>query len=697
MGFLRNRMGLILVIVIGFALFAFIAGEVIHYGSSFFHGDATTIGEVSGEKIAYDDFSKKVDENSNNFKQQSHQNDLSPQIVSYIQETTWNQEVSELILNKELERLGLTVGDDEIKSLIQGDNPSQQIVQAFADPTGQLDRTKLNNFLTNLSSAKADDPIRPRWAAFVQQIIDNKRNEKYLSLVTNGLYVNSLEAKDDYEAKNKLVNFKYVKLDYASIPDSKVTLTDDDYESYYSDHKQEFKNPEESRSLEYVVFNASPTKDDSAAIKAQMDKMVPDFKASKDDSTFVEINSETKTPLVWQHKGQLDPKIDSIMLNASPGFIYGPYVSNGSYKIAKLVASETGPDSVTARHILLPINAGVDQALKTADSLKKLIQGGKSFADLAKIYSVDKGSAEKGGDLGTFGRGSMVPVFEDAVFNGKKGDLKIVTSQFGVHLIEIEDQKGSQKVVKVAIVDKPLTASSATQSAAYSKAQAFLGSINNGNFTAEAGKEGLKVLPAADLIGTATAFGTVTNGREVVKWAYKASSGDVSDQVYTVGDQYIVAHLTTIKPKGILPLDLIKDQIKPQVLVAAKAKILTDKLQTAENGATSISQVAQKAGSAVILLQNIVFANPVIPGSVAEYKVIGAIFGSQPGKLSKPVEGQTGVFVFAVDNFVKPAPLTNDVREKQQLGQQLLQRSEQQILDALKDKANVKDYRVKFL
>ena len=187
------------------------------------------------------------------------------------------------------------------------------------------------------------------------------------------------------------------------------------------------------------------------------------------------------------------------------------------------------------------------------------------------------------------------------------------------------------------------------------------------------------------------------NGREVVKWAYKANVGDVSDQVYTVGEQYIVAQLTEIKPKGILPLEEVKTQIKPLVITEVKAKMLEDKLKDAENGASNINQVAQKVGAAVAPLQNIVFANPIIPASGAEYKVIGAAFGSQPGKLSPPVHGSAGVYVFTVDNFIKPAPLTNVIREQQQMGQALAQRSEQMLLDALKDKENVKDYRSKFL
>ena len=414
MGFLRERMGKILAFFIGFALLAFIVGEVVRSGGSMFRDDRNLLGEVGGEKIAYDDFNRRVDQNSAQFRQQSGQGALTPQITSYVQETTWNQLVAQKVLQKEVDKLGLTVGDDEAKAMVSGNTPNQQIVQAFGDPkTGQVDRTKLNTFLNNLAASKADDPLRGQWSDFIKQMIEAKVSEKYVSLVTNGLYVNSLEAKDDYEAKNKLVNFKYVSLDYASIPDNKVTVTDGDYQSYYDDHKAEFKNPQETRTFDYVSFNAAPSKDDSLAIKKQAEKLAADFKASTNDSLFVQINSETKAPLTYQHKGRLDPKIDSIMFNEPNGFIYGPYLSNGSYKIAKLVDAHVEPDSVKARHILLDDKTiGVDKAIVRADSIKKLIEGGKSFADMANMFSTDKNSAVKGGDLGTFGRGAMIPVLK---------------------------------------------------------------------------------------------------------------------------------------------------------------------------------------------------------------------------------------------------------------------------------------------
>ena len=701
MGFLRERMGKILAFFIGFALLAFIIGEVVRSGGSFFRDDRNLLGEVGGEKIAYDDFKTKVDQNSNQFKQQSGQSNLTPQIINYVQETTWNQMIAQAMLQKEVDKLGLVVGTDETNAMIHGNNPNPQLVQAFTDPkTGQYDPNALNTFLSNLQSSKPDDPRRAQWAEFVDQMINAKLREKYTSLVTNGIYVNSLDAKDDYQGKNKLANFKYVSLDYASLPDSKITITDDDYQGYYDEHKTEFKNQQELRTFDYVSFDAAPSKADSAAIMNQVEKLKDSLKTSKNDSLFVQLYATTKAPLTYQHKGRtgLDPKVDSIMFNSPNGFIYGPFLSNGSYKIAKLADTHFEPDSVKARHILIDDKTiGVEKAIAKADSLKKLLQGGKSFAELANMFSIDKNSAVKGGDLGTFARGAMIPAFEDAVFSGKKGDLKVVPSQYGVHLIEIEDQKGSSKVAKVAVVDIPLKASSATQTVVYSKAQGFLAALTKDNFDAEAKKAGVVKKTAADINGVAASVTGIMDAREIVRWAFSAAKGDFSDKVYITGDQYVVAQLAQIKPKGTLSLDAVKKQIEPMVKKRVKGKVLVDKLQLALNGSSSIEQVAQKSGAKVVPVQNIVFANPVIPGSSAEYKVIGTIFGSQPNKLSKPVEGEVGVYVFVLNSFTNPAPLTNAVRERQQLAQTLLQRADMQIFDALKDKANVKDYRAKFL
>ena len=710
MGFLRDRGGKIVAATIGVSLFAFLATEVITSGKSFWKGSGNDVGEIDGNRITIEEFNKRVDQNSANFKQQSGQNSINPQILAYVQETTWNQMLGQDILLHEIDKVGVVVGDDEVKSMINGSNPSQEIVRNFSNPqTGQFDRAALNNFLGNYQHAKADDPIKKEWNAFVNQMIDARKAEKYLALVRNGLYVNSLEATDDYANRNKLVNFKYVGLSYASIPDSKVTPTDDDYSTYYNEHKNEFKAKEELRSFDYVVFDASPTKEDSASIKGQVAKLLPEFGKTNNDSLFVAINADTKTPLAFKKKGQLDTKLDTVMFNAAKGYTYGPYFSNGSYKIAKLVDVKQSFDSVKTSHILFNPNVegGLDKALAKADSVKKLIQGGKSFAEMALMYSTDKGSAQKGGDIPAFDingsmggpqGGTITPEYTNAAFKAKTGDLVVVTSQFGVHLIQIKEQKGSTKVVKVAVIDKALVPSNKTQTLAYSKAQAFLAALTAGHFDDETIKEGLKKKTAEDIKGTEATVGQLDNARDLVRWAFnKASVGDFTDQVYQLGYQNVVATLTSVKPIGILPLDAVKKQIQPMVLNAVKAKLLTEKLNNAVNGASNINQVAQKVGSPVTPVENIVFANPVVPGAGQENKLVGSIFGSKINQVSKPIEGDKGVYVYVVDSFTSPAPLTNSLRQKEQIGQALVQRSENGIIEALKDKANVKDYRAKVL
>jgi peptidyl-prolyl cis-trans isomerase D len=694
MGYLRERMGKIVAIVIGISLVAFVVTEVVQSGGSFFKDDTNTIGEVYGEKIPYALFTETVEQNGNQFKQQSGQNSLSPQITAYIQQNTWDQMLSKSIIEHQAEEVGLQVTGDEAQAMTSGSTPSPEIVRAFTNPeTGAFDRANLASTIERLRVTPNSDPQKQQWNRFVEELIQNKLAEKYMTALSNGLYVNSLEAKDDYEAKNKLANFQYAVLNYQTIADSKVTLTDADYSSYYDEHKNEFKNQQETRAIEYVSFNGAPSKGDSVAVKANVEKLKAEFSASTNDSLFVQINSESKQPFTYKHKGELGNGLDSVMFNAAPGFVYGPYIQNGSYALAKLVDSRVGPDSVTAKHILLSPADG----LKKADSLKTLIQGGKSFADLAKTYSMDQGSAAKGGELPTFARGAMVPQFEEAAFNGKPGDYKIVTSQFGVHLIYIVAQKGSSKVVKVAVVDKPLTASSETQSAAYSKAQAFLISVHDGEFAAQAKKAGLEVKTADDVTGAAASLPGLETARELVRWAYNAETGDIYDQVYTSGDQYVVARLTAVKPQGILALDLVKKQIEPMVRNQVKAKMLTDKFNSALSGSKTIEQAAQKAGVSVTPLQNIVMANPVIPAGGAEYKLIGTVFGSQVNKLSKPIAGEQGVYLFVVNSFVNPAALANTVTQKQQLNQTLTQRSQGQALEALKNKGNVKDYRARLL
>jgi peptidyl-prolyl cis-trans isomerase D len=694
MTFLRNRAGFILVGAIGFAIVAFLVGDAINVGKPFWAASQSVVGSVDGEEIKIDEFGTKVDQNLQQFKQQ-YGGSANPQMTAMAVDNAWNGELATILLAKEYRRLGLDISSEELFDLYQGKNPSPLIVQYFGNPqTGQIDRAAVIN---SLKQQATNPQLKQQWDLLEKEIEKQALQTKYANLIKNSVYVTSIEANDEYQSRNKLANFNYVSLDYASIPDASVKPSESDYSDYYNDNKKRFENPAETRSFEYVSFSVNPTKEDSAAVKAQVEKLAADFKVSKSDSLFAAINSDVKVPYTYMAKGKLDPKIDSAVFALPAGSFYGPVFSGNSYKMVKVADTRFSPDSVKASHILLDAAkmGGADKAEKFADSLKTLVQKGASFSALAKLYSVD-GSKDKGGELGTFARGQMVPEFENAAFNGKTGDLKVVRSQFGVHLIKIENQIGSSKVAKLAYIEKNLMPSSKTKDQAYKKAAGFLGEVKGDDFAALAKKKGYTLGVADRITGSQGYAPGLDNPRQLIRDAYAADKGDVLTEVYQMDNAYVVAHVTDIKPKGTLPLEAVKQEIAPMVLNAVKAKMLVEKVSKAAAGAKSLDQVAQKLGRPVMPVQNIVFANPIVPGAAQENKLVGSVFGSPVGKVSKPVDGERGVYVFTVNGFTSPAPIGNTYKQKESMLQGLAQRSLGSAFQALQDKSEIKDNRVKF-
>jgi len=690
MTFLRNRAGYILVFAIGFAIVAFLVGDAINVGKPFWAANQKVVGSIDGNEINIDEFGPKVDQGVNQFKQQ-YGGSANAQMTAMAVDQAWNAELAKALLTKEYDRLGLNVSEDELLDLLQGANPSPLIKQYFSNPqTGQLDRATLMNFL------KSKEPQALQQSAMLQEEIKNQALQtKYTNLVRNSVYVTSLEATDEYNNRNKLANFKYVSLDYTSVPDASVKLSDADYSEYYEQNKARFNNPQESRGFEYVTFSIKPTAADSLAIKNQVEKIAADFKVAKNDSLFAAVNSDVKVPYTYLTKGKIDPAVDSAVFALPAGSFYGPKLSGNSYKVVKVVDTRFSPDSVKASHILInPAKVGgEDKAVKLADSLKGLIAKGGNFAELAKNYSED-GSKDKGGDLGTFARGTMVAEFENAAFGGSPGEIKVVKSQFGVHVIRIDKQIGNSKVVKLAYVEKNLTASSKTQAAAYKAASNFLNDVKGKDFNKFAQEKGYKVAVADKVTATQGFAPGLDNPRKLIQAAYEADKGDVLPEIYNMTDAYVIAKLTSVNPKGTLPLEAVKKEIEPLVRNAVKAKLLKEKFEKAGKG--SLDQIASKVGRTVNPVQNIVFANPIIPGVAQENALVGSVFGAQPGKVSAPVQGDRGVYVFSVDGFTNPAPIANMFKQKEGMLLSLGQRSLSAAFQALQDNAKIKDNRVKF-
>ena len=460
-GRIRKRVGLLIGFV-GVSMILFILGDLVTSNTGLMHRNTDVIGEIAGTKVHYQDFERKVETLTENYKSNTKNENIDQNTQDMLREQAWGMFVNDNVLTPEYEKIGISCSAEELYDMCVGKNPNAQVKQAFTDPkTGQFDPNAVLRFLKDLPNR--DETVQRQWRTFEDAIREERIAEKYKNLIKDGLFASSEEAKRNHEEIFNTKTIRFVRLDYNTIPDSTVKFEDSDLEKYYSDNNSKYKQAENIRKIEYITWEVLPSSDDKEEVKKWIDSKKGEFESSTNDILFVNQNSDTPFDSAFHAKGTLKPELDSVMFNSNIGTIVGPYLDGESMKLAKLAEVKMVSDSVKARHILLKFeNGDTAAALAKADSLKNVIEKGGKFDVLAPIFSGDPGSAVKGGDLGWFRQGMMVQPFNDACFNGKKGDMAIVISQFGVHLIEIMDKGVPSKQVQVAIVERKIELSQKT-------------------------------------------------------------------------------------------------------------------------------------------------------------------------------------------------------------------------------------------
>jgi peptidyl-prolyl cis-trans isomerase D len=589
------------------------------------------------------------------------------------------------------------VSEDELYDMVQGVNIDPSIMQAQIfqnQQTGQFDRNLVIRYLKYIEN-EAEEKDKLMWITFENELEQNRKLNKYNNLIKGGYYMtkNELAMKIDEEVEK--VDIDYIVNLFSTIQDSTLKLTDADYQAYYDKNKYQFKQ-DASRSIEYITFDILPSKEDIQNIEKDLAEMKIDFTNAKDGIQYVNVNSDIPYATINYKPKQLEPQIDSIMFSAQEGFVYGPYIVNGNeYKLAKLVGIKMMPDSVNARHILLQVKTQEEytKAKALADSLKKMIENGVDFAELAKQYSADKTSAIDGGSVGFFTEGKMVKPFEDFCFDGKKGDVDIVNSQFGIHIIEITELGTLAKRVNVAYLQRELVPSQNTMQNIYATA----GKFATENTTAEkfnaylANHEEITKKLAANLKENDKTIAGLESPREVIRWAYKAEKGNVS-QPFELSNAFVVAVLTEIKEKGTAPLEQVKPEIEKFVLNDKKTQILTKNMQ---NAGKTMAEVSSKLNLKVEKAGAINFNAFSIPGGGFEPDVIAVATSMKENEQSKQIEGRAGVYMFMVTKTYEDKTLNkDDIANKLYLAYK--NRIAYQVFDALKENAEIVDNRAKF-
>jgi peptidyl-prolyl cis-trans isomerase D len=692
---IRSRSGL-LVGIIAVALLVFILESALESGNRFFGADRTKVGEIGGKDISITDFEAKVEEAVANEKQRSQKNTVDEAGMENIRTQVWNQFLIDNILKEQYAEAGIAVSEDELFDMVQGKNPHPSVKQAFTNQqTGVFDPAQVINFLKNMDKDETGD-TKKRWLQFESAIKEERIASKFNNMVKKGLYLTKAELNRDNNAKGRMMQFTYVFQGYNTQPDSLFKVTEDDLKKVYNETKSKYKQNQESRDIDFVSFDIQPSMEDRMEAQNQMIKLVEEFRTATSDSDFVNANADNKFVETYIGRSQMNPVLDTLM-RSSIGAVVGPYNEGNIVKISKLSGVKMLPDSVKARHILLKVANGDSKAAKAkADSLKGLIKAGQKFEMLAMMFSEDPGSKIKGGDLGFFRDGAMVKPFNDACFNGKVGDMPIVESQFGIHLIEITGKGAETKRILVSTVDREVSPSTKTQQDVYAKASAFAGkNTSKEGFDKSVTDEKLNKMQGMNIDALARQVSGLDNARALVRWAYEAKKGDVS-KVIDLSNKYVVAVLTNVKEKGISPLDAVRKQVEAEAIKAKKAEKFLADINSKTQGSTTIDQYAQKLGLPVDTAKNISFSSPYLPKAGRELELVGKMSTTSNGKLLAPMKGDNGVLIAQMISTTEATPIKDYKQALTQNSQQLAGRVDYEMFEALKEKAEIVDNRATF-
>lgn len=686
-GKIREKSTLVMIIV-GIAMLAFLLGDG---ASSLFSGSQdNSVGEIGGELITGQEFDQRLEQAINQWENQN-QTAATTEIRESFKEQIWNEIIREYVLESQFKELGLAVSPEELFDMVQGPNPHPQVQQAFTDPnTGVFNPSQVLQFLKSLETMPVEN--RNQWLLFEEGIEKEKIAAKYNLLLTKGLYPTTSVVKKSFKEANEQRSVKFVAKRYATVPDSTIQVSDEELKAYYNEHKYEYKQ-EASRDIEYVKFEVLPSEADIAEAKAWIEQTAEEFKTTDDDSSFVVYNSEE--PLNEMYIGQevMPAQLDSMAFYADSGTVFPVYEDNGSFVAAKIIDVKMIPDSVKARHILLKTTQQPTDTLLEAklDSIKGVIEKGGDFAAIAKEVSEDVGSAIEGGDLGWFTEGMMVKPFNDACFYGKVGELTIVQSQFGFHLIEVLNQAEKSRKIQLAKVVRKIVPTNETFDEVFAKASSFYSTNSSSEAFTKAMESGeyVKQIATQIKVGDRSIPGMM-NVRELVRWAYNNEKGAVSEPKQ-FENTFIVAHVSEVRKEGTATMDQVAIQVELGAKRKKKAQMFIEEMQ----GISDLNQLADKVGVKVEEAPTVNFAAYAVPGMGQEPRVNGMISTLQQGQMSVPIEGKTGVFVVKVES-VTPAPESTDYTAiKQQLQQSYVGVSNL-ALEALKDKFGVVDKRYKF-
>ncbi len=602
-------------------------------------GRTNNVGSINGEEISYQDFSKILDQQREQQKNQTGK-DIDENNMSQFRDQVWNALVTQKLVEQQIKKYGITVSDQEIRDILLSNNPPEFLKKQFIDSTGKF------NYQAYLQTIR--NPQNNALLLQVENVVRQQRlNQKLQSMLQAAVTVSEAEIKRKFIDENTHIKAKYALIRYSSFPDSSISVSESEMKNYYDENQDKYK-VEAQRKLKYVIFPTTPSADDSEGVRLNLENVISSLK--KDTASFksyVGIYSSEPYSKDTVEITQLPPAAQDSILNAKPGQIIGPVPGNSGYSLYHLIAKLPSKYTfVEASHIL--INKDSDEAnYKEAMNIYDQLIKGADFAKMAKQYSADVSSAVRGGNLGWFGKGRMIPEFDKACFSARVGVVqKPIKTKYGYHIIKVTGKTSTKFVVEKIV--SPVRTSAATKDARKENASDFSYLAKKNDFKKEADLVHYTIRETPAFTKNSSYIPGIGVNKRLMDFAFDNDLGDISD-AFSIQNGYVVAKISAVIKERTKTFDEVKSEIKGVFIKKKKeerAEALAEKIKS--QIANDLDKVSSVDPDIKVNESGDLTPSSVVPGVGRDYAFIDKCMDAKLNTITNPVKGLTGYYLIDV-------------------------------------------------
>lgn len=689
---IRNQ-SVLLLVVVGLALLAFLIGDFLNSGATYFNKSRENVAEINGESIHYTEYQSAINQMTEVYKIEAGAQSLDENTVNQLRRSVWESLVNEKLLEAEAEKLGLTVTTEELSDRLIGNNIHPLIMQrrAFVDENGMFSRNALLNFVSvvNSDDAEGNDQIsqlRQYWLFWENAVRTSILQEKYLALLSDAISANAVDAKQNFEGRKENIAASYVMQPYYALSDSLFAVSDSEVKKLYQERKDQYKQ-EPYRNILYATFEIVPSEDDFEQAKADCNNLYEKFCTTEDVISLVNRESDIPYTGYYYSENTVPAELKEFAFSNAVNAVTPVMFDGKKYTMARIL--ETGiqmPDSVKLRHIYLQ-----NSTKAVADSLETVLKAGADFAELAAKYSAVAQTAQNGGEIGWVSQTTIPEEVFTPAFTKSANEIFVLGNGTEYQIFQIMEKSPVTPKVRLAIYQHEVIPSSRTQSSLYSEAKQFV--VENDSrekFEAAAKEKAMALQSGYNLRKNDEKVGQLEQSRPLVRWAFEAKEGAVSE-VMTCGNYFVVATLVKASDDEIKPIGDVAAELRMELRNDKKAEQLM-----ADLAGKSLEQVAQTVNSDIKTAEAINMASYRFGSAGMEPYVIGATTALKAGETSAPLKGNTGVYIVRVDSVSAATSTYDETSEIMQMNMRMSYSFPYMIMQNLREAAEIEDNRFNF-